>query len=323
MTTKQTTDRRRASSVPAARASPWRSDCRSTASPYDCFEMSDDIGGNWYFRNPNGARRATEPAHRHLEVAVGLRGLPGARGLARLPAPRTAAAVLPRLRRPLRPARRRSRSTPASPDCQRLDDGRWDVTLSTGETRTYDNLIVANGHHWDARMPTTRASFDGYQVHSHHYRDPFDPYDFRGKRVMVVGVGNSAMDISSELSQRPIAEALFISMRRGVWVMPKYIDGHARRQGGAAEVDAGEGRSRARPQEDREDDRESRGLRAAEARPPSARRAPVGVGEFLSGRIRGHLPERGHRASRRRSSGVHRRVTSSGSTRSCGRPATT
>jgi cation diffusion facilitator CzcD-associated flavoprotein CzcO len=33
------------------------------------------------------------------------------------------------------------------------------------------------------------------------------------------------MDISSELSQRPLAQKLFISLRRGVWVFPKYIDG--------------------------------------------------------------------------------------------------
>jgi cation diffusion facilitator CzcD-associated flavoprotein CzcO len=42
---------------------------------------------------------------------------------------------------------------------------------------------------------------------------------------MIVGAGNSAMDISSELSQRPLAERLFISMRRGVWVLPKYMNG--------------------------------------------------------------------------------------------------
>ncbi len=52
---------------------------------------------------------------------------------------------------------------------------------------------VGNGHHWDARTPTYPGTFDGYQVHSHHYRDPFEPYDFRGKRVMIVGAGNSAM----------------------------------------------------------------------------------------------------------------------------------
>jgi len=45
--------------------------------------------------------------------------------------------------------------------------------------------------------------------------------------VLVVGAGNSAMDIASELSQRPIAKRLYISMRRGVWVLPKYMDGQA------------------------------------------------------------------------------------------------
>jgi len=40
-----------------------------------------------------------------------------------------------------------------------------------------------------------------------------------------VGAGNSAMDISSELSQRPIAQRCVVSMRHGVWVLPKYVDG--------------------------------------------------------------------------------------------------
>jgi cation diffusion facilitator CzcD-associated flavoprotein CzcO len=99
------------------------------------------------------------------------------------------------------------------------------VRVSDGSERDYDALFVANGHHWDARLPTYPGSFDGYQVHSHHYRDPFEPFDFRDKRVLVVGGGNSAMDLSSELSQRPIAERLFISLRRGIWVMPKYMNG--------------------------------------------------------------------------------------------------
>ena len=62
-------------------------------------------------------------------------------------------------------------------------------------------------------------------MHSHDYCDPFEPYDFRGKRVMVVGGGNSAMDIASELSQRPLSQKLFVSMRRGVWVLGKYANG--------------------------------------------------------------------------------------------------
>jgi cation diffusion facilitator CzcD-associated flavoprotein CzcO len=63
------------------------------------------------------------------------------------------------------------------------------------------------------------------QLHSHDYRSPFDPIDMRGKKVVVVGMGNSAMDIASELSHRSIAERVWVSARRGVWVLSKYREG--------------------------------------------------------------------------------------------------
>jgi cation diffusion facilitator CzcD-associated flavoprotein CzcO len=31
--------------------------------PYTCFEASDDIGGNWYFGNPNGRSSAYQSLH--------------------------------------------------------------------------------------------------------------------------------------------------------------------------------------------------------------------------------------------------------------------
>ena len=31
--------------------------------PYTCFESSDDVGGNWYFRNPNGRSSAYRSLH--------------------------------------------------------------------------------------------------------------------------------------------------------------------------------------------------------------------------------------------------------------------
>ena len=94
-----------------------------------------------------------------------------------------------------------------------------------GETRLYDALCVCNGHHWDARVPDYPGHFDGPAFHAHDYSDPFDPVDMRGKNVVVVGMGNSAMDIASELSQRPIARTLWVAARRGVRVLPKYLDG--------------------------------------------------------------------------------------------------
>ena len=52
-------------------------------------------------------------------------------------------------------------------------DGRWLVTFTgpDGPQRDYDNVVVANGHHWDARLPEPAypGTFDGEQIHSHAY----------------------------------------------------------------------------------------------------------------------------------------------------------
>jgi len=193
--------------------------------PFDCFEMSDDIGGNWYFRNPNGASSCYQSLHIDTSKwRLAFEDFPVPEDWPDFP---HHAQLLQYFHDYVDHFGLRERITfeTAVTHCERLDDARWRVTLSTGERRDYDAVVVANGHHWDPRLPEYPGTFDGYQVHSHHYRDPFDPFDFRGQRVLVVGAGNSAMDIASELSQRPLAERLFISMRRGVWVLPKYMDG--------------------------------------------------------------------------------------------------
>jgi cation diffusion facilitator CzcD-associated flavoprotein CzcO len=105
---------------------------------------------------------------------------------------------------------------------RRGDDGVWTVTLDTGDTRTYDALAVANGHHWDPRWPEPAfpGEFNGKQMHAHYY---VDNEDFRDKNVLVVGIGNSAMDIAVESSF--VARKTFLSSRRGAYVLPKYLFG--------------------------------------------------------------------------------------------------
>lgn len=193
--------------------------------PYDCFEMSDGIGGNWYFKNPNGASSCYQSLHIDTSKwRLAFEDFPVPDVWPDFP---HHAQLLQYFNDYVDHFDLRERITfnTAVTDAAREADGRWKVTLSTGEVREYDALVVANGHHWDARLPEYPGTFDGHQVHSHNYTDPFEPYDFRGKNVMVVGGGNSAMDISSELSQKPLAENLYISMRRGVWVLPKYMNG--------------------------------------------------------------------------------------------------
>lgn len=193
--------------------------------PYDCFEMSDNIGGNWYYKNPNGASSCYQSLHIDTSKwRLAFEDYPVPDDWPDFP---HHSQLLEYFHNYVDHFGLRESITfnTAVTNCERLKGGRWRVTLSTGEQRDYDVICVGNGHHWDARMPEYPGQFDGYQVHSHHYSDPFEPYDFRDKSVMIVGGGNSAMDISSELSQRPISKRLFISMRRGVWVLPKYMDG--------------------------------------------------------------------------------------------------
>lgn len=106
-------------------------------------------------------------------------------------------------------------------------DGRWEVTVdgaSGRRTETYRAVVVANGHHWQPRWPEPpfpgAEEFEGEQMHVHHYREP-DVLE--GKRVLVLGIGNSAVDIAVESSR--IAEKTFLSMRRGAYVLPKFLGG--------------------------------------------------------------------------------------------------
>ena len=92
------------------------------------------------------------------------------------------------------------------------------------ETNRYRAVLVANGHHWDPRWPEPAfpgaEEFGGEQIHVHHYREPDI---LPGKRVLVLGIGNSATDVAVESSR--IADATFIAMRRGAYVLPKYLNG--------------------------------------------------------------------------------------------------
>ena len=87
--------------------------------------------------------------------------------------------------------------------------------LSDGEEGSglYEAVMVANGHHWNARWPEPpypgQESFEGAQIHVHNYREPDA---MRGKRVLVLGIGNSATDLAVEASRN--ADATFLAMRR-------------------------------------------------------------------------------------------------------------
>jgi cation diffusion facilitator CzcD-associated flavoprotein CzcO len=71
-------------------------------------------------------------------------------------------------------------------------------------------VLVCNGHHWQPKLPRFPGHFSGEYLHSHSYRSP-EPW--AGQRVLVVGIGNSGVDIACDLTQT--ATPVYLSTRRG------------------------------------------------------------------------------------------------------------
>jgi cation diffusion facilitator CzcD-associated flavoprotein CzcO len=195
------------------------------ALPYTCFEASDDIGGNWYFGNPNGRSSAYRSLHIDTyRDSVSFRDMPMGEAYPDYPHHERIRAYINGYADAFGLRERIRFDTPVE-HAERRSGGGWRIRLGDGSTGEFDFLIVGNGHHWDPRYPDFPGSFGGETLHSHHYLSPTEPLDLTGKRVLVVGIGNSAVDIVSELSRKGVAEKVFISTRSGAWVMPKYLFG--------------------------------------------------------------------------------------------------
>ncbi len=192
--------------------------------PFDCFEKSDQVGGNWVFGNRNGM----SAAYRDLFINVSRERM----AYADFPMPSSY---------PDFPhhthikeyfdnyvdrfgLREHITFETGVEHANKCEDGAWEIKLDTGETRVYDALIVANGHHWDPRWPEPAFpgsdTFEGTQLHAHSY---VDNSIFAGKDVVVLGMGNSAMDIAVESSY--VAANTYLAARKGAWIIPKYVFG--------------------------------------------------------------------------------------------------
>jgi len=106
--------------------------------------------------------------------------------------------------------------------CERDGDD-WRITTRRGggeQTRSFGGLLIANGTLHHPNMPGLPGDFAGELLHSSRYRDPAI---FEGKRVLVVGCGNSGADIAVDAVHR--AKSVDISLRRGYYFLPKFIRG--------------------------------------------------------------------------------------------------
>lgn len=99
-------------------------------------------------------------------------------------------------------------------------DGGWELRFDDGRTQRCRYLICATGVTWIPNLVTWPGEFDGEIRHAVTYRSP---KEFEGKRVLVVGGGNSGADIACDAAAR--ADQAFWSLRRGYHVIPKHVFG--------------------------------------------------------------------------------------------------
>ncbi|MCX7419006.1 MAG: NAD(P)-binding domain-containing protein [Planctomycetia bacterium] len=192
--------------------------------PYDCFELGSGIGGMWRYQNDNGLSSAYRSLHINTSRdTMAYSDFPLPRDWPPFPDHGKVLQYFESyvdhfgIRETITFRTKVEQVTAAG-------NGDWDVTVvgADGVRRTnrYGAVLVANGHHWNPRLPSFPGEFHGQQLHSHDYREPSR---FVGKRVLVVGFGNSSCDIACEASR--VAEAAFMSVRRGAHVIPKYMFG--------------------------------------------------------------------------------------------------
>ena len=191
------------------------------------FEIGSQIGGLWCFKNNNGRSAAYRPLHINTSRGVTrFHDLDFDADVQAFPDHRDMHAYLVKYARHFDLERRirfHSRVMNIRPlfDPKKGEPPRWKVELEGGETENFDSVIIATGHlSVPLHVPMFRDDFTGEYMHGFDYKEPVS---LIGKRICIVGVGNSACDISGDVcvtSPRCVLVA-----RSGVLILPKLFCG--------------------------------------------------------------------------------------------------
>jgi len=205
---------------------------------YDCFEKGSGVGGNWRYLNDNGMSAAYRSLHINTSRdLMSYASYPMPDDYPDYPSHKQISDYFDSyvdhfgIREHIR-FRTEVTSVEPEGDGYRVS---WRDRDGNEDTSWYSSVLVANGHHWDPRLPEPAFPgsdvFSGEQIHAHDYKEPTS---LSGKRVLVLGIGNSATDIAVESSRN--AEKTILAMRRGAFVIPKYLRGIPLDQAGAPKL---------------------------------------------------------------------------------------
>ncbi|XP_028398597.1 dimethylaniline monooxygenase [N-oxide-forming] 2-like [Dendronephthya gigantea] len=196
-----------------------------------CFEKGTDLGGLWRFTT-------TEPDHASVYKACVMVTSKEMSCFSDFPIPKGYPLYLPHdLAKAylnqyadnfdLRPYISYNSKVLKVTHSQKANKNHWKITYeqrkihddSTESTETFtqvfDAVLVCSGHHWEANIPELPGAdkFHGEIMHSSSFKEA---KHFYGKNVLVVGIGDSALAIATELSQ--VVKKVYLSTRRGSWI---------------------------------------------------------------------------------------------------------
>lgn len=191
------------------------------------FEIGTQIGGLWRFMNDNNRSSAYRTLHintsrgvtrfHDLDFDPDVQAFPDHADMHRYLVKYAEHFDIKRL------IRFQARVVDLRPDFapERGESPRWVIELEDGTVETFDAVVVASGHLTvPLHAPMFRDDFSGEYLHGHDYKAP-EP--FVGKRICVVGVGNSACDMATDVCST--ARRCVLVARSGVLILPKLFCG--------------------------------------------------------------------------------------------------
>ncbi|MFN8294764.1 MAG: NAD(P)-binding domain-containing protein [Chitinophagales bacterium] len=186
---------------------------------FDCYEMGSDVGGLWWFENDNGQNSI----YKSLCINTSRQMM----SYSDYPMPEDY---------PVYPHHtlihqyfsdyvdhfgfRKNIQFKTAVTHVEKKENTYLVTTDKNVTNEYDAVLVCNGHHWNPRYASFEGTFNGKTLHAHDYKTTDG---FEDKEVLVIGIGNSAVDIACELTT--VAKKVMISTRSGAYIIPKYLFG--------------------------------------------------------------------------------------------------
>ncbi|MBC7885817.1 MAG: NAD(P)-binding domain-containing protein, partial [Saprospiraceae bacterium] len=186
-----------------------------------CFEQNDRVGGNWIYSRESSHSSVMETTHIISSKKLSeYKDYPMPDDYPDYPSHQQILAYFEGYAEHFE-LKRYIRFNTKVDKVNRDEAGLWQIYTNGADIpETYDFLLVSNGHHSVPRHPELVRKFTGKYFHSHDFKTN---EIFSGKRVLVIGGGNSACDCAVEGSR--VADFVAISMRRPQYIVPKFMLG--------------------------------------------------------------------------------------------------